>query len=340
MQSRISAHSGNASAVSVARVQIEDTSKLTTDDYEVVVSGENELIVKRQDTGRVVNLSKVASSADPMADDSYFIDQVSGEIRIKMDGLDITVDTAGVIGKGDSFLVQPTRSAAADLQGVLTDGDQVALASPVRITTNTNNQGTGVATVEVTNPKGTAFGDIGNSDKLDPPIEIVFNNADPIQYTAFDISNPSDPQPITGMQNIAYTPGQAIAFEGYEVTIKEQPKAGDRFSFDFNKDGFSDNRNALALSAIQSKDLIGSGSLQDQYSRIIEDVGSRTASLKINLTASETVMKTTQEALASVRGVNLDEEAARLVQYQQAYQASARVISTSQTLFDTLLQAF
>jgi len=80
--------------------------------------------------------------------------------------------------------------------------------------------------------------------------------------------------------------------------------------------------------------------MQDHYSGLIEKVGAIAASGKINLIASESVLKSTENTLASIIGVNLDEEAARLVQYQQAYSASARIITTSQELFATLLQSF
>jgi flagellar hook-associated protein 1 FlgK len=44
-------------------------------------------------------------------------------------------------------------------------------------------------------------------------------------------------------------------------------------------------------------------------------------------------------ALASTTGVNLDEEAARLIQFQQSYQAAAKVLQVAQSVFDILLQA-
>ncbi|MCJ8300329.1 MAG: hypothetical protein MJK13_15535, partial [Pseudomonadales bacterium] len=266
----------------------------------------------------------------------------AGEIHLRMDGIDITVDTTGFMSVGDSYTVQPTRDGAAQIRSVITDPKQVALANPVRITTNPNNTGSGVASVEVTVPTDLAFDNIATTGQLNPPIQIVFNNA--AQYSIFDVSNPLDPQPVTinavVQSNQAFTPGQTFDLGGYQITIDQIPKAGDRFDFDFNKDGVSDNRNALALSAIQSKALLVNGSLQDHYSGIVEQVGAKAATGKINLTASESVLRSTKASLASIIGVNLDEEAARLVQFQQAYQASARVISTSQLLFNTLLESF
>jgi len=345
MQSRIKANNNNLSTVNVARVQITDPSKLTLDDYQLIVKDNNELLVKRQPSGSVVSLTQVAVDPIPpavLAADTYFLDSAAGRIHMRMDGVDVTVDTVGFMSIGDSYTVQPTRDGAAQISSEITDAKKVALASPVRITTNPNNTGSGIASVKILDPTDAAFQNIGTTGQLNPPIEIVFNNDVPMEYTVFDITNPLDPQPIVGLTDIVFTAGvtDTINRVGYEFTINQIPKAGDRFSFDFNKDGVSDNQNALALSAIQSKALLVNGSLQDHYSGIVEQVGAKAATGKINLTASESVLKSTKESLASIIGVNLDEEAARLVQFQQAYQASARVISTSQTLFNTLLESF
>lgn len=348
---RLKADHTNVSTINTQYVDIQDPTKLTTDDYELIVGSDDTLMVKRQPADSIINLSKVTTEPVPassLPDNSYYLDNNTGKLNVKMDGVLVEVRANSFLSVGDKFLVQPTRTAAADMQAVLTDVKQVALASPVRITTNVNNSGTAKATVEITNPEGTAFTNSATTGKLSPPIEIVFNNDDPIEYTVFDMTNPDNPTAITGLTDIAYTPGDAIAIPGsapgttagYSVTITDDPKAGDRFSFDYNKDGFSDNRNALSLSALQGKKLLPNGSLQDHYSKIVENVGAKAATGKINLTASESVLKSTKETLSSIIGVNLDEEAARLVQFQQAYQASARVISTSQTLFDTLIQSF
>ena len=344
MQSRIKANHNNFSTVSVARVQITDTSKLTLDDYQLIVQEDNELLVKRQPSGSVVTLTKAVADATPLPDNTYFLDSATGNIHLQMDGVSITVDSVGFMSIGDSYTVQPTRDGASQISSVITDPKAVALANPVRITTNPNNTGSAVASVQVTDPTNAAFANIGTAGTLTPPIQIVFNNDAPIEYSVFDVSNPLDPQPVTintvVQSNLPFTPGQTFDLGGYQITIDQVPKAGDRFDFDFNKDGVSDNRNALALSAIQSKALLANGSLQDHYSGMVEQVGAKAASGKINLTASQSVLASTKASLASIIGVNLDEEAARLVQYQQAYQASARLISTSQVLFNTLLESF
>jgi flagellar hook-associated protein 1 FlgK len=342
MPDRLKAHGTNLSTLNSAFVEIKDVSKLTVNDYQLIVNDDDKLLIKRQPSGELMNLTKVTTAplnTDALADNSYYLDSSTGQINAKFEGIDITIEANSYLAIGDKFLVQPTRTAGEQIEGLLTDAKQVALASPIRVTTNPNNTGTAVASTVVTDSNDTIFNDASTSGNLDPPMEIVFNNAaGGTEYAVYDVTDPLDPQVITA--NTLYVEGQTISVAGFDITLDGLPDAGDRFGFNYNQDGVSDNRNALALSDIQSKKILSDGSMQDHYSALIENVGARAASGKINLTASESVLKSTQATLASVIGVNLDEEAARLVQFQQAYQASARVITTSQTLFDTLLQSF
>jgi len=342
MRARISPASDNGSNVSVARVEIEDVSKLTGDDYTIKVNDTDSIILERADGTRVA-LSQSSTSAG-VGENSYFIDQQAGEIRVRVDGVDVTIDTSTTLSVGDEFLVQPTRNGAENIESVITDPKQLAFAVPVKVTTDLNNKGTGVATVEITDSQDTVFANASSTGKLDPPLEIVFDNQDPPRYTVYDVTNPNDPQVYvyntTPLEDQVFTAGQAIELDGYNVTIDNQPAAGDRFSFNYNQDGVSDNRNVMLLSDLQTSKTMANGSFQDVYSRLVEVVGAKTATLTINNAANKAVMDSTQEAKASISGVNLDEEAALLVQYQQAYQASAQLITTSQQMFDTLLNSF
>ena len=336
-RARISAASDNGSTINVARVQIVDTKKLTDADYELVINDTNQIVLQHTD-GTRVPLTKVANDADVDVDGEYYINQSTGDLHVKVDGIDITIDGTTSFAVGDEFLIQPTRNGAADLEQVINNPRQLALASPVKVTTGVDNKGTAVASVNVTDGAHTAFSNSKTTGKLNPPIQIVFDNNTPPRYSVFNIDNPNSPVAIS--TNQTYTSGAKIDLGGYEVEIKNVPKPGDRFTFNFNKDGVSDNRNALKLSALQTTDTTAEGSYQDSYSTLIERVGAVTAKTNINLAANKAVMESTQESRAAIMGVNLDEEAARLVQFQQAYQASAQIISTSQRLFDTLLQSF
>lgn len=287
--------------------------------------------------------STIADADQGVADVSegeVYIDQATGTLAFQVDGIKVVLDVANTFSNGDRFAINAVRTGATDFSRVIQDGDQLALASPVRISPAEGNQGTGVASVSVTNPDAAAFGIDG---QLRPPVEIVFNNADPVQYTVLDISEPTNPVPLDlgngPLVNQTFQPGQVIALDGYEVTIANQPLAGDRFTFTFNQDGISDNRNALAISNLQNAAVVGGDDYQDLYGSLIERIGSNTATAFIATDASKAVLDATTNARASISGVNLDEEAARLIQFQQAYQANAQLIQVSQTLFDSLLSA-
>lgn len=131
-------------------------------------------------------------------------------------------------------------------------------------------------------------------------------------------------------------------FLGIDVKLSGVPDGGDRFTLDFNADAASDNRTALNLSGIQSERILNSGtaSLTDAYGTLVETVGISTNAAKINSEAATAVLEQTQSLRDSVSGVNLDEEAANLIRYEQFFQANAQVISVARDLFDTLLGSF
>jgi flagellar hook-associated protein 1 FlgK len=105
--------------------------------------------------------------------------------------------------------------------------------------------------------------------------------------------------------------------------------------------GASDNRNALELAALQrAKVMLGNtATLQGAYGQVVSDVGARTRQAQLNSDAQAGLLRQAQEAHSAVSGVNLDEEAAMLMHFQQAYQAAAQVIAVAGTLFDTLIAA-
>jgi flagellar hook-associated protein 1 len=131
------------------------------------------------------------------------------------------------------------------------------------------------------------------------------------------------------------------SFLGYQVAINGQPKAGDTFSVGFNTDGKNDNRNALAMVALETTATMQDGSLSffDGYGKLVEEVGTKSNLAKINTEASKSLLEQSQAMRDGISGVNLDEEAGDLIKYQQLYQANAQVISVARELFDTLLNS-
>jgi len=131
------------------------------------------------------------------------------------------------------------------------------------------------------------------------------------------------------------------SFFGYQVAISGQPKAGDSFTIGFNTNGKNDNRNALAMVALETKSTLQDGTLSfnDGYGKLVEEVGTKSSLSKINTEASKGLLEQSQTLRDGISGVNLDEEAADLIKFQQMYDANARVISVARELFDTLLNA-
>ena len=102
-----------------------------------------------------------------------------------------------------------------------------------------------------------------------------------------------------------------------------------------------DNRNGLALAGLENKQgmIGGTASFQDGYGLIVSEVGVLTSSAKIATAAQETLLNNAKSAWGNVSGVNLDEEAANLIKFQQSYQAAAQMIAVSDNLFNALLGA-
>tara|TARA_R110001592_G_scaffold60360_1_gene183449 strand:+ start:1126 stop:3813 length:2688 start_codon:yes stop_codon:yes gene_type:complete len=132
------------------------------------------------------------------------------------------------------------------------------------------------------------------------------------------------------------------SYLGFQFEIKGQPKAGDSFTISYNQGGVSDNRNALDLSSLERASTMGGGviSYAEAYSQIIEEVGTVTNRARLDTDAAKALLTQSENNRESISGVNLDEEAGRLVQYQAAYNASAQVVSIARQLFDTLLNTF
>ena len=136
-------------------------------------------------------------------------------------------------------------------------------------------------------------------------------------------------------------PAQVPVYMGYEVTMEGKAKEGDMFYIGFNDDAVTDNRNGLLLGGIQNKEIIeGDMTISEGYGRMVEEVGSITARAQINTDSSKVLLQNTQDSVNGVSGVNLDEEAAKLIQFELGYNASAQVITVARDLFNTLIGIF
>jgi flagellar hook-associated protein 1 FlgK len=134
-------------------------------------------------------------------------------------------------------------------------------------------------------------------------------------------------------------PAAVRADFGYQVTMSGRPRAGDSFTVGFNDGGVSDNANVLAMADVQSRNLFGKdGTLFDAYANVVESIGARTSQARIDRDASNGLLQQSVAQRDSISGVNLDEEAANLIRFEQAYNASARVIAVARDTFDTLFR--
>ena len=171
----------------------------------------------------------------------------------------------------------------------------------------------------------------------------VFNNQEAVVGGTIDvITDTGSTISTSGGLFTNPTPQPLPVYLGYQVSLAGSPDVGDTFSIGFNDSGAGDNRNALALAGLQTADILDNGSLSiaQGYSQLVAQVGSQAGAANIEREAVQSLLFQTTARRDSVAGVNLDEEAARLIQFQQAYTASAQIITVAREIFDTLLGAF
>jgi flagellar hook-associated protein 1 len=259
---------------------------------------------------------------------SYRVTRLSDGNTSSFAGFPQTVDgvrielAAGSPADGDTFLVEPGRWVARNMSVAIHDTSRIAAAAPMRTGSGLGNTGTATVTQGVV------------AAPLDPnvqqPVTITFTSA-----TTFDVTGAGTGNPA----GVAYTSGGDITYNGWTVKISGAPAAGDTFTVGPNTGGTADNRNALALAQLQTANTLagGTSTYQGAYGQLTGFVGNTTREMNIAAQAQEAISARAVEAQQSVSGVNLDEEAANLMRYQQAYQASAKTIQVAIVLFDTIL---
>jgi flagellar hook-associated protein 1 FlgK len=241
-----------------------------------------------------------------------------------LSGAGLTLSVAGAAQAGDSFRIQPTRNAASGLTVSLTDPAGIAAAAALQGKAASANTGSGaLSSLQVTDASNPA---------LLTGVTVDFPTAG--TYTLTDAGG-------TVLGGGAYTPGQTLAANGWSLTLSGTPAAGDSFAISANSNGLNDNANALALAGLADTGVLagGSRSVIDNYTLLTTEIGNAGAQAASNLTTQTSLHGQAMSAQQAVSGVNMDEEAANLVKYQQAYQASAQVISTAQSIFSSLLAA-
>ena len=246
----------------------------------------------------------------------------------------------------NTFQLNPLQGAAAQMQALQFSPRQLAAANPVNAKMGVGNDGTlQLAGLKATGqPTGLVLP--GNANPLAVPpilggVELKFLAGSPATYQVTDYRTasptPGAPQP--------YTPGKPITIDGWEITLNGAPKPGDTVTVSNATDTTQygdwytrDAGNASALMALRDAKLFDGAALSDGFASAMAQVGTRTQSAQFAAALSSSMAANLERDRSAVSGVNLDEEAARLIQYQQAYQASAKMLQIAQNIFDNLLQ--
>jgi flagellar hook-associated protein 1 FlgK len=231
----------------------------------------------------------------------------------------------------DAVMIQPTRGGARNIAVAFSDARQIAAAAPIRTASTLANTGTGAISA------GTVNAPPPTNANLQHRVTITFTSA--TTFDVFDVTSAT-----TLATGVAYTTGANISYNGWTAQISGNPATGDRFTVEANAAGVTDSRNAALLGALQtSSTMIGSATsaatatYQSAYSQIVSAIGSKANEVEAIGAAQQGLADHATTALQSLAGVNLDEEAANLLRYQQAYQASAKVLAIASTLFDAIL---
>jgi len=251
--------------------------------------------------------------------DTGSVQTLTGAGPFNVDGMTITVGTAPA--NGDAYLIQPTKYVARDMALTVNDPLRLAFASPVKSSgALANLSDAKIAAPSVLDPANAALQTTTQLAFNNPPTTYQINGAGPL---------------------IPFTSGTNIDLNGWRVQITGTPVAGDTFTVQANANGRGDNANGLLMFGLRSTEIMDSNTAtyQDSYSQLLGQVGARTQQAQISRNALQVQLENAEAARDEIAGVNLDEEAANLVRYQQSYQGAAQVIATADAMFEALIAA-
>ena len=264
----------------------------------------------------------------------------------QIDGLTFNLTTPGA--PGERMLFKPFSTAASNMQALVYSPRDLAAANPVNAAMGTSNGGTlqlsGLKATGLPNPPGLVVPANANSAAVPPilgGVQLRFTSGPP---TTYDVLDRGTAPPTTLAAAQPYTPGTAISVNGWEIKLQGTPNTGDTVVIGNASDPqygdyFTRNSgNAGAMMGLRDVKMFDESTLSDGYAGAMSQVGTRTQSALFAAELSTTIAANLERDRTAVSGVNLDEEAAKLIQYQQAYQASAKMIQIAQSIFDSLIQ--
>ncbi|MEO6268713.1 MAG: flagellar basal body rod C-terminal domain-containing protein, partial [Lautropia sp.] len=235
-----------------------------------------------------------------------------------VDGLEITVGS-GSMTIGDRVTIKGASQFAAQMRLALADGRGLATGVPASVEIGSANQGSVALDT---------FAQVSADPNAAQAVTLNFTSA-----TTFDVSGTGTGNP-TGL---TYKPGEPISFNGWTLALRGTPAAGDAVALTPTANAGVDNRNARTMAGMGERPLVDGASFTSAFASLLADVGSRTLQGQAAAQSSNALLSNAKASFAAESGVNLDEEAARLIQYQQAYQAAAKVVATANSMFDTIL---
>ena len=371
MRNRVLSEHDNLGSAQLS-LRIDDLAQLTPDDYELVVNdyvaGPPETIefnVTNQTTGDTQTLGPVDLTN-------------TRRIDIPNSGLSLGIDAiiaSDPPQAGKSFILRPTRTAAQDVSLRHQDPAKIAAADAQikALPGETNTSNAKVRVSALNNVSDPLYMDAENplqiviTDNSDGVVsyDIVDKKGNPVTLPAGSTNNftrvtpvvtegePGAPintrvnvvpgESLTGLSAITdpLTGKTNFSLAGIEVEMDGSAVAGDKFSFHYNETGDGDNRNIMKIAELQSQKMMNNNkaTFQDVYSGMLSEIGAKTSNADVAMQSAETLKNQSYERIQTNSGVNMDEEAANLLQFQQHYSAAARVISIATELFDTILQA-
>lgn len=308
-------NTGNA----VATAQVDDVNLLKNSQYQFQMGANNQYTFTRLSDHAVVASGTLGSAPQ----------------SISADGFTLNVQF-GSMNQDDTFYVTPQNSAAQNIAVNIQDPAKLAIASPIKGARSISNTGSGqLSAGELVNN-----GNLPSNASSLPTLQVKF-----LSSTQYQIVNASTAQVLEGpiqydpnqKQNIFPTPGGYDP--GYRFTISGAPQAEDQFNMMNNVGGTQDNRNALALVNLKNTPVLSGGTQSvNNAADLFAGVLTATANFAdVNQKTSTALLAQAQNQRDSISGVNTEEEAAKLLQYQQAFQANAKVIAVASQLFATLL---
>jgi len=258
----------------------------------------------------------------------------SGDV---VDGLRIDIGPPAPAAT-DRYLLQPVTRAANGMQRVLDDVRGVAAASPLSAAAQAGNTGTGsVAALRVV------------SASADPQLTATISFTDNSGTYGWELRDRTT-NALQSSGTGTWSAGTPIALNGFELDLNGVPRSGDAFAVGKTLYPAANNGNALAFTELRDAALVGrallasggvggGSTLTDAYAAALANIGVRVQGAQSTADISGAVAAEAEAARSARSGVNLDEEAARLIQYQQSYQAAAKILQIAQSIFDTLLDA-